>query len=282
MSESGGRAGSVVVAALLAAAIAGSSSRAQAFDLKHTSGGQTVHWAASQVTFVVDPSVAEAIKHGESAVEAAVSTWSGMSTAPGLVTTEGPAGGKVAMDGTNTILMAPRGFAFPNDALAVTVVNYDEVTGLIVDVDIVINGKHPFAVLPATARAPKGAVPVSTEGSLPATSSHAEFDLQHVVAHEVGHALGLGDDEADKSAAMYAYTMPNDASLRGPASDDANGLEAIYGGLSASPSGCGQSSVAGARPRAGQREGEIAFLAFAAAGLGRRRRAHARNPVHKA
>jgi hypothetical protein len=155
------------------------------------------------------------------------------------------------------------------------------VTGLIVDVDIVINGEHPFAVLPATARAPKGAVPVSTEGGPHSSTSHAEFDLQHVVAHEVGHALGLGDDQTDKSAAMYAYTMPNDASLRGPASDDADGLEAVYGAMSASPSGCGQSNLAGSRPRAAKWDSAVTLLAVAAAWWGRRRREHVRNQRHK-
>lgn len=122
---------------------------AAAFELKHTPTGQTLEWPSAQVAFVIDPSVEAAVRGGAVAVANAVAAWSGVAGAPTLVTSAGPGGAKVAVDGQNSILLMPEGNAPAGDALAVTVLSYDDATGALVDADIVMNGIHAFAVLAA-------------------------------------------------------------------------------------------------------------------------------------
>jgi hypothetical protein len=91
---------------------------------------------------------------------------------------------------------------------------------------------------------------VSTEGASDDTTSQA-FDLTHVAAHEVGHALGLADESGNAAALMYPYTRAGDASVRTPGSDDLSGIDQDYAGAdlsSGSAQGCGGgASVAGRR-----------------------------------
>src|SRR5258708_17145570 len=65
----------VFVCAAVAATVAWSST-ARAFELKHTSHGDLVRWASSQITFVVDPSL-ESVVGGGQGVADAIAAWSG-------------------------------------------------------------------------------------------------------------------------------------------------------------------------------------------------------------
>ncbi|HEY3815727.1 MAG TPA: matrixin family metalloprotease [Polyangiaceae bacterium] len=250
----------VVVAVLLSARSAG------AFELKKAANGQTVHWGGPTMTFVVDPSLEAAVPGGGAAVASALAAWSGVSGAPELTWTAGPGGGKAAVDGVNTVLLAPEGFAPAGAALAVTVVTFDDDTGEILDADIVVNGVYAFAVLAADARS-AGAAPMPLEGPTSFDPAAGPFDILHVLAHETGHALGLGDVSTD-DAVMYLYTSAGDAAYRGPVSDDAAGLEALYGERR---TGCSSASVAGSP--AGERGDGLVTVALAlAAGWAMRRR----------
>jgi hypothetical protein len=216
-----------------------SASRAGAFEVKQV-GGQAVHWGGPTMPFVLDPSIEAAVPGGGAAVASALAAWSGISGAPKLVVTAGSGGGKAADDGVNTILFAPPGFAPAGTALAITLLTVDGDTGEIMDADIVVNGAYAFAVLAADASSDSAPIPV--EGATTIAASAGTFDLFHVIAHETGHSLGLGDATSD-DAVMYLYTTPGDAAYRAPASDDEAGLDAIYG---ARPeAGCSSASVAG-------------------------------------
>jgi hypothetical protein len=153
-----------------------------------------------------------------------------------------------AVDGANSVLFL-HDFDAADGALAITIVSLDEATGHILDTDIVVNADHAFAVLPASARASTNSPLVSTEGSSGASSQ--VFDLTHVMAHEVGHSLGLADEATNAAALMYPYTRAGDASVRAPGSDDLSGIDQAYAGAdlsSGSSQGCGGgASVAGRR-----------------------------------
>jgi hypothetical protein len=189
-----------------------------------------VRWDSAQVPFVVDSSLDAAAPHGVEAVVDAIGAWSGAGSGPELGARVGRGATAPAADGQNTILYMPEGYPPAGDALAVTISTVDLSTGELFDTDIVINGKYAFAVLTHDARPAVGTQPIATEGQSLGTAPSGTFDLQHVVSHEVGHALGLADVYNDPHAVMYAYTSAGDASRRTPSPDDLAGLDSLYRG----------------------------------------------------
>ena len=278
----------IFLCALIASAGMAVSHGAEAFELKHTSHGQSLRWADSNVSYVVDPSVEKNVPGGAKAVSDAVRGWLDVSGGPTLSTTPGPGGAKPGVDGQNSVLFAPDGFAPAGRALAVTITSYDDSTGTIVDTDVVINGQYRFAVLGSDAKPDREASPVSTDGSSGDDGDdETPFDLVHVLSHEVGHTLGLADEHDSNSSLMYAYTMPGDPSVRVPSADDVDGVDALYGPPGSTPpgaqtrGGCGQASVAGMRSPAdgGHPAGTLAVLGGACLWMSTRRRRRASRAV---
>lgn len=246
-----------------------------AYELRQTSNGSFVRWESDQVPFVVDASVDAAAPGGVGAAVQAIAAWSGAGSGPELTArlSEGATG--PAVDGRNTILYMPDGYPPAEGALAVTISTVDVSTGELLDTDIVINGRYTFAVLAQGARPTAGAQPVAMEGEAEVTDAPSgPFDLQHVVAHEMGHALGLADVGNDPGAAMYAYTSAGDASRRGPSPDDVAGLDSLYDGLRWSGS-CSTSRVPLGRPGI---DGALAWSSLGAAVMLLRRRRGAWHP----
>jgi Matrixin len=269
--------------AMAAAAMVTVSHSAHAFELKHTSHGTPLRWAESKVAYVVDPSVEQVVAGGAEGASKAIAGWNGAAGAPALSASVGPGGAKPGLDGQNSVLLAPHGFAPAGGALAVTVTSYDDATGGIVDADIVVNGIHPFAVLASGAQPPSGTVPTATDGSEDDdhTLVAVPYDLVHVVSHEVGHTLGLADERDDSAALMYAFTVAGDASMRAPSVDDVDGVGALYGptrggemsSASSGGAGCGQASVAGSRTRSGDAWGAMVLAVAVGVWLASRQRA---------
>ncbi|MBI1948098.1 MAG: matrixin family metalloprotease [Deltaproteobacteria bacterium] len=94
-------------------------------------------------------------------------------------------------------------------ALAITTVTWESHSGQLLDADIEVNDSrfHFTACDPGDCA--------------------VDFDLENTITHELGHVLGL-DHSADATATMYASAPRADLSKRDLASDDVDGICAIY------------------------------------------------------
>ncbi len=247
---------------------------AHAYVVRETASSVPIHWPADDIAIELDPSLTDAFPDALDGAAMAALGWTDADCGPVLHVALAATSSAPAVDGRNVIYFAPDGYAPAGDALAVTLVSYDDTTGEIVDADIVINGRYRFAVLPESARAPAGTTPISNEpGAVSVgTTSVAPmppFDLVHVLAHETGHVLGLGDTTTEAVDVMFLYSSPGDASRRAPTADDAAGVAFLYAADAASS---GQSCAVHASPgRASGAPGFVLALCLSFALLRRRR-----------
>lgn len=107
------------------------------------------------------------------------------------------------------------GASFPRQALALTIVWHDEVTGQILDVDMLINDTEPIC--------PRE------------NPSCGGFDLQSIVTHESGHFLGIGHSPVENATMHFRSPEPGNLSPRTLAEDDISALCAIYPSGSPAP-----------------------------------------------
>lgn len=242
---------------------------AHAFVVKKTSKGELVHWDTRTVDYTFDPSVDANVDMAVKHTRLAMGSWSGTVGAPELkgYAANDPANPNAAspptkpgFDQKNGIFFMPNGYAPAGRALAITVLTYDNASGRILDADIIVNGSYKFAVLADKADIANqekfgdgAAHPSNTDGishqEEPSEATDTIYDLHHVVAHELGHSLGMNDEMERKDALMYRYSSPNDTTLRAPAVDDIAGLAELYSTkLEASGNGCGNATVAPKKP----------------------------------
>lgn len=225
---------------------------AQAYEIKRTESGRAVRWYLPNVTFVVDPSV-DALPGVRDAIARGAWSWTARRGSPTLTVSSDGVSRTAKYDGVNTITYVPDGYAPAGRALAITVVTYDDRTGTILDADIVLNGKYKLASFDGSApESSATTAPVETK----AQSEHdadtdATYDLSRVVAHELGHALGLSDEPALDGALMFPYVQPETQERSTPSPDDLEGLMSLYSGDAAgsdadkvSALGCSASRVA--------------------------------------
>jgi hypothetical protein len=178
---------------------------AEAYVTKRTASGAAIRWDGD-VELTLDRSLEQAGPNGLQAVEGAARAWGATAGAPTIKTVSGEGATVPAQDGKNTILYVPGGYGPAGKRIAVTVITYELDTGHIVDADVVFNGKY------------KG------------------YDVGHIAAHEIGHVLGLGDENEDRDALMFGYSYTH-TMVREPTEDDRAGIRELYadrGGCNAS------------------------------------------------
>jgi hypothetical protein len=242
---------------------------ADAYAVKRTSHGDLVHWEHRELSFSVDPSVEAAVRGGLQATRDAMDGWSGTVGAPILHATpaDDTSPKKPGFDEKNAVFYAAGGHPAAGYALAITVLTYDNTSGRILDADVIFNGIYDFAVLsaaePLKAERSRLAHPTTTDDVLhdgeASIDRESIYDLHHVVAHELGHSLGMNDEMGKREALMYRYSAPNDASMRQPASDDIAGLAELYSTKLEGRGGCGSATVAPKKPT---RSSSTAAMAF--------------------
>lgn len=209
----------LVFAAALVASLA-LTSEARAFEVKHSAEGELVRWRRTNVQWTVDRSVRK-VAGAQAAIETAVDAWTQRGGAPSLSAGPPDASIKPGFDGKNTIYYAAKGYEPAGVALAVTLLSFDDRTGEVLDADVVLNGKYHLA--PVSVDAPAASLEAESD-------EDAVYDIGRIVAHEMGHALGLSDEHENAGALMYPYVPRSRVLATSPAADDLAGLTQLYGG----------------------------------------------------
>lgn len=187
------------------------------------SGGQPLLWPAACVSYALSrrASTQVSLETATEIVAQAFAAWQSV-TCPGTGEPPSIAGADVfghtgcslaeySRTGANANVVLFRDDEWPyvdsEDALGLTSVSFDSVTGRIFDADIEVNAT----------------VPLSTTDEVPADQN----DLLSILTHEVGHFLGLGHSQ-DKGSVMRPQYKPGTAELRVPNEDDIAGICSIY------------------------------------------------------
>jgi hypothetical protein len=174
-------------------------------------------WREPEVFLTVDPSYL-AMPHAQQALEGALLAWTSVTDQLPRVTLRYTEDSMVEQSGAedladHRIFFAPFGDKRANGALAVTLVTADESKHSILDADILINGGHLFTDVLATGDGKR-----STQA----------YDLQNVIAHELGHWFGLDEDYVNIDATMYAYVYPGETKKRDLTESDITAVQLAY------------------------------------------------------
>jgi MYXO-CTERM domain-containing protein len=193
---------------------------AHAFQVKKNSKGHALRWApeAIDVSIAMD-AVPSGVDPGQAelAVRAAFQVWGdAIPTALSFDYSTMPSQSAKpnSRDHKNIIRWVAEAWDddYDPDALAVTLTSYDPSSGQITDADIVVNAEH---------------YQWSAGAELP-SSCRGLFDLQSVLAHEVGHLLGMAHDKEHREATMFPSSAACELKKRDLDDDDVAGVEHLY------------------------------------------------------
>ena len=177
--------------------------------------GQPLRWEGTGVRFVLDARGAHTlpIEEVEDALVAALDAWGGALSGSFAVTYGGRVedtalGYRSSGPNLNVVRFARESWDPADKNLALTLSTFVQETGELLDTDIVLN---------ELSRA------WSTEGAADA------FDLQSVLLHEVGHALGLAHHVTDTPLVMHPTLNPGATDRRALTEADVQAVRALYG-----------------------------------------------------
>lgn len=188
---------------------------ALAYEVKQTEGGDPVRWEDPEIEVALDlraqPDAIPTSK-AEKAVERAFATYEDLLGASVVLSSAlGPELETGPEDRVNVVRWITAGDDDDMDpsALAVTRTTYYTDNGSIVDADIVINADQYHWTTEVT------------------EACEGVFDVENIIAHEVGHFFGLGHSD-DRDATMYPTSGRCETEKRDLSDDDVAGLEVLY------------------------------------------------------
>ncbi len=196
-------------------------------------------WRRAEVRVILDESLSKLPGGTQLLVEDAFSTWQDTGAFLPRIVFENGTGATASLkpDGQSTVLVAPITFKGHETDLAITIGFSNPSTGEISEADIVINEKHIFAsiamsdVLAAGSNIGTYSSPAQQEsctGSILAGACDEQYDLENVLAHEVGHFFGLGEDYVDTRATMFSCTSACEIHKRDLNESDVDAINTLY------------------------------------------------------
>ncbi len=181
-------------------------------------GAQGARWQEGVVRIAVEHSLDAAAPQAFEELIRAISTWQGVDAVLPTLVAERTGRTKLGFNpkgpNVNTVRYDARGSKLAKGALAITIITFDQHRGVILDADIIVNGEHRFGVVERMSD----------------IDIRAQYDLQNVLAHEMGHFLGLGEEYEIRSATMYAYSMPGETTKRELDPVDLENVMLLYDG----------------------------------------------------
>ncbi len=187
-----------------------------------SNAGKIAYWNSGNVNYYFHSSVDSGIR---SYFRDAFDVWANVAGVSLSTTDQGTqASSASSSDGKNTIVWVTSGwrnlsFRPPSNALAVTLLSFDDNTGRIVDADIYFNSQD------------------FDWGDVQATSDYSLMDIQNIATHEIGHLLGADhsseayfeDDALLGDATMYYASGAGETMRRDLNGDDQGAVQALYG-----------------------------------------------------
>ena len=206
MSDSIRRLGLVTATLLVMMATVLWSVEAFSYTMNQTKDGKAVIWCKAAVVVYVDTTHVKHIPGVVDAVKAAYATWTsfGVPTKVKVVAVKKRLSFD-SYDDKNVVRWEKGEWKWPANRVAKTVWRAGANSGCIKEADIILNAKTfgwgVFAEKPHMNK----------------------YDVQNVLAHEVGHFFGL-DHSALGEATMYSLTPQGETSKRSLSQDDLNGI----------------------------------------------------------
>lgn len=177
--------------------------------IKRTSTGKLIHWKNQSFVFVVTPTDVIPTESFVDIAKKSATTWNDTGLTPEILVESQPGGTQVAeYDGVNAVFFVTDTWDFDPRFTILTFTHVDGNSGEILEADVAINAVH--------------------HNWDPGTSGEPIFDLQNVLTHEFGHALGLPDFPRTDVATMYAYVIAGEVLKRDLAELDYESSEMIY------------------------------------------------------
>lgn len=186
-----------------------SRAEAEGYSLKQAESGALLHWRQPAVTIALHASMIDRFRDGEAeeALAAAIATWGDAGAGPELVYAgriEAGPGHRRGAPSNGVYLLDP--WPYEKNLLAVTISSFDTRTGELLDADILVNGEEDIC----------------------GRGDPLRYDLSTILAHELGHLLGLGEAEASPSATMYPRIARGDRRAESASDSDLEGIRALY------------------------------------------------------
>lgn len=214
--------------------------------LKRTDDGELLHWdQLKEVTLHVDPSISALGDGVEEAVAHGFGAWmaSGEDLPAIRFDFSKKSKPRPERDHENRISYGPIDLPGHEGDLAITIAYSNPKTGEIVEADIILNSRHAFQLLDEKAVASMAPTESCNNGGRNANGCTAGYDVQSVIAHEVGHFFGLGEDFDDAKATMFHCTSKCEVHKRELEASDSALLGDLYQRVTAVRSegaGCGK------------------------------------------